>query len=86
MTPGIYRHYKGNDYLVLTVARHSETGELLVIYMPLVSKDGSAITPWARPLGMFEEEVVVDGKKVPRFRLVTPVISPSPLGEGRGGG
>ena len=73
MTPGIYRHYKGNDYLVLTVARHSETEELLVIYMPLVSKDGTDITPWARPLAMFEEEVVVEGRRVPRFRLVTPL-------------
>ena len=73
MTPGIYRHYKGNDYLVLTVARHSETEELLVIYMPLVSKDGTDITPWARPLAMFEEDVVVEGRSVPRFELVTPL-------------
>ena len=73
MTPGIYRHYKGNDYLVLTVARHSETDELLVIYMPLESKDGSDLTPWARPLAMFAEEVVVEGKKIPRFALVTPL-------------
>ena len=75
MTPGIYRHYKGNDYLVLTVARHSETEELFVIYMPLVSKDGTDITPWARPLAMFEEAVVVEGRTVPRFRLVTPLRS-----------
>jgi hypothetical protein len=73
VTPGIYRHYKGNDYLVLTVARHSEREELLVIYMPLVSKDGTDITPWARPLEMFEEVVVVDGRKVPRFELITPL-------------
>ena len=73
MTPGIYRHYKGNHYLVLTVARHSETEELLVIYMPLVSKDGTDITPWARPLAMFEEDVVVEGRRVPRFKLVTPL-------------
>lgn len=73
MTPGIYRHYKGNDYLVLTVARHSETQELLVIYMPLVSKDGTDITPWARPLAMFQENVVVEGRSVPRFKRVTPL-------------
>jgi hypothetical protein len=71
--PGIYRHYKGNDYLVLTVARHSETREALVIYMPLESKDGAEITPWARPLAMFEEEVLVGGQTVPRFRWVTQV-------------
>jgi hypothetical protein len=73
VTPGIYRHYKGNDYLVLTVARHSETREALVIYMPLYSPEGGDIVPWARPLAMFEENVVFEGKTVPRFKLLSPV-------------
>jgi hypothetical protein len=70
VTPGIYRHYKGNDYLVLTVARHSETEEALVIYVPLAPKGGKQLTPWARPLAMFNEEVEVEGKRVPRFKLL----------------
>jgi hypothetical protein len=70
MKPGIYRHYKGKDYLVLTVARHSETEEALVVYVPLYASEGAAVVPWARPLAMFTETVVVDGKPVPRFRLL----------------
>jgi hypothetical protein len=73
MNPGIYRHYKGGEYLVLTVARHSETDEALVIYMPLYSHDAGGLVPWARPLAMFEEEVEVEGRKVPRFRLISAV-------------
>jgi hypothetical protein len=71
VTPGVYRHYKGKEYLVLTVARHSESGEALVIYLPLYAAEGESIIPWARPLAMFEEDVEVDGRKVPRFRRVT---------------
>ena len=61
--PGRYRHYKGNEYEVLGIARHSETEEELVIYRTLYS-DGSL---WARPLAMFIEDVVVDGQTVARF-------------------
>ncbi len=61
--PGRYRHYKGNFYEVIGVARHSETGEKLVVYRCLYG-DGSL---WVRPLGMFMETVIVGGRKVPRF-------------------
>ncbi|SFC21059.1 Protein of unknown function [Marinospirillum celere] len=61
--PGIYRHYKGSDYEVLRLARHSETEEWLVIYRQCYG-DGSC---WARPLEMFTEQVEVNGEPVPRF-------------------
>lgn len=61
--PGRYRHYKGNYYQVLGVARHSETEELLVVYRCLYG-DHSL---WVRPLAMFMESVTVDGRAVPRF-------------------
>ena len=64
--PGQYRHYKGNDYQVLHVARHSETEELLVVYRPLYGDSGI----WVRPLKMFTENVQVEGTSVPRFRRI----------------
>jgi hypothetical protein len=63
LRPGGYRHYKGNFYEVIGIARHSESEEELVVYRKLYG-DGSL---WVRPLGMFMEDVVVDGRKVPRF-------------------
>jgi hypothetical protein len=59
-----YRHYKGNDYLVLHKAKHSETLEDLVVYQALYGERGI----WVRPLGMFLEQVEVDGKLIDRFR------------------
>jgi len=61
--PGRYRHYKGNDYQVLGVARHSETEEELVVYRCLYGD----FSLWVRPLAMFTEKVVVDRDEVPRF-------------------
>lgn len=61
--PGRYRHYKGNTYEVIGVARHSETGEWLVVYRPEYGDRGI----WVRPAAMFVESVEQDGKKVPRF-------------------
>jgi len=61
--PGRYRHYKGNFYQVLGVARHSETDELLVVYRPLYG----AGELWVRPQAMFLEQVLVQGRLVPRF-------------------
>ncbi|WP_210505730.1 DUF1653 domain-containing protein [Naasia sp. SYSU D00057] len=63
MQPGTYRHYKGNLYEVLGVARHSETEEQLVVYRALYGEGGL----WVRPLAMFQEPVPVDGGLVPRF-------------------
>jgi hypothetical protein len=68
--PGRYRHFKGNEYEVVGVARHSETHELLVVYRPLYGDGGL----WVRPLAMFTETVSHEGKEVPRF---APVTSPA---------
>jgi hypothetical protein len=64
MKPGRYRHYKGKDYEVLGVARHSETEEEYVVYRPLYGAGGL----WIRPLGMFLESVTIGETVVPRFR------------------
>lgn len=66
ITPGTYRHYKGNHYQVIGLARHSETEQTLVIYRALYG----ARDLWARPLEMFCEEIWVEGKLVPRFTRI----------------
>lgn len=66
---GTYRHYKGRLYEVVDVARHSETLEELVVYRTLYTNENGEQTLWVRPLAMFTEEVVVDGKPVPRFQF-----------------
>lgn len=60
----IYKHFKGNEYLVLHQAKHSETLEDLVVYQALYGERGI----WVRPLKMFLEQVEVDGKLVNRFQ------------------
>lgn len=65
---GRYRHYKGKDYQVVGVAKHSETLEDLVIYEALYNNETSKL--WARPLSMFTSSVIFEGKKVPRFKYV----------------
>ena len=65
---GVYRHYKGNKYLVLGVATHSETREKLVVYVTLYDNDLAHL--WVRPLAMFTEEVVVGGERRPRFEWI----------------
>ncbi len=65
-TPGLYRHYKGNEYRVTGLARHSETLEPLVVYQALYGERGL----WVRPAAMFVESVEVAGKRMPRFARV----------------
>ncbi|WBM80499.1 DUF1653 domain-containing protein [Cryobacterium breve] len=72
ITPGQYRHYKGNLYDVIGVARHSETEEELVVYTTLYGDHGL----WVRPLAMFLESVTVDGQTVPRFAPIDAVDRP----------
>jgi hypothetical protein len=67
--PGRYRHFKGGEYEVLGVARHSETDERLVVYRPLYADTGL----WVRPVAMFLETVEHDGKPVPRFTYLAPM-------------
>ncbi|MBI2512686.1 MAG: DUF1653 domain-containing protein [Opitutae bacterium] len=64
--PGLYRHYKGNEYRVLGLARHSETRETFVVYQALYGERGT----WVRPAAMFVETVDVAGKRVARFARV----------------
>lgn len=63
LAPGRYRHYKGREYTVMGVARHSETEEELVVYR----QEYGDRALWVRPLRMFLETVLVQGEPVPRF-------------------
>ena len=72
--PGRYRHFKGGEYEVLGVARHSETQEPLVVYRPLYNDTGL----WVRPVTMFLETVEHEGRVVPRFTLTSPEPAGSP--------
>lgn len=66
MKKGIYRHFKGNMYEVLHVARHSETLEEMVVYKALYG-DGDV---WVRPLSMWDEIIEREGETFSRFELV----------------
>jgi hypothetical protein len=61
--PGLYRHYKGLLYEVVGTARHSESLAPMTLYRALYGERGL----WVRPAGMFNEEVVIDGVRQPRF-------------------
>ena len=63
---GRYRHFKGNEYRVLCLARHSETGETMVVYRALYG-EGEV---WVRPASMWLESVERDGTVQPRFTLI----------------
>jgi hypothetical protein len=63
MKLGIYKHYKGNLYRVIGVARHSETDEEMVVYQPQYGDMGL----WVRPKPMFLENVMLNGESTPRF-------------------
>lgn len=65
---GLYEHYKGKRYRVRGLARHSETLKEVVIYECLYENDLGKM--WVRPLEMFMEDVVIDGKTMPRFRCL----------------
>lgn len=64
--PGRYRHFKGNEYEVLFTARHSETGEEMVVYRALYGEYGL----WVRPASMWNETVIRDGKEYQRFTRI----------------
>ena len=63
---GRYRHYKGGEYEVVGVVRHSESLEPLVLYRPLYNDSGM----WVRPFAMFLEQVEIDGVMRPRFARI----------------
>lgn len=63
---GLYQHYKGKFYQVVDIAKHAETLEDMVVYCGMYGK----FQTWVRPKTIFEEELLVEGVKAPRFRLV----------------
>ncbi len=69
---GRYRHYKGGEYEVLGVARHSESLEPMVLYRPLYKRSGL----WVRPFAMFLELIAFNGTVQPRFsKLSTGAVA-----------
>ena len=64
--PGRYRHFKGKEYEVIGVAKHSETEEEMVVYRQLYGEHGL----WVRPASMWEEKVEHDGKTFTRFTYI----------------
>ena len=64
--PGRYRHFKGKEYEVIGVAKHSETEEEMVVYRQLYGEHGL----WVRPASMWEEKVERDGKTFTRFTYI----------------
>lgn len=66
ITPGRYRHFKGNEYEVLFLATHSETQESMVVYRALYGEGGI----WVRPASMWSEFVDRDGYSGPRFSKI----------------
>lgn len=77
---GVYEHYKSSPkskryYQVLGFARHTETEEILAVYIPLyVIPEHKGLRLQVRPLDMFMEDVIIDNKKVPRFKYIGPVL------------
>ena len=63
---GRYRHFKGNEYEVIGIARHSETMEPMVVYKALYGEGGI----WVRPADMWIETVERDGERKPRFEKI----------------
>lgn len=72
--PGRYRHYKGPEYQIFGLVRHSETEEWLVHYRALYGEMGY----WVRPYRMFIETIEVDGEPLPRFEYLGPIEPPQP--------
>lgn len=66
LKPGRYRHFKGNEYRLLYVARHSETLDPMVVYQALYGDRGI----WVRPAGIWSEQVDRDGYSGPRFTYI----------------
>ena len=64
--PGRYRHFKGNEYEVLGIAKHSETTEEMVVYRALYGEHGL----WVRPASMWNETVERDGKVYQRYTYI----------------
>ena len=70
LEPGLYEHFKGNQYQVIDVAKHSETSEQHVVYRALYGERGL----WIRPLSMFDELITRDGKTFKRFQFISDQV------------
>jgi len=64
---GRYKHFKGGEYEVLGVARHSETLKIMVVYQPLYELEEGELATWVRPIEMFLDKKTVNGEVIPRF-------------------
>lgn len=64
LAPGMYRHYKGNEYEVIGIGKDTETEDWVVIYRPRYTCD---VAYWVRPYGMFTDTVLCEQRRVPRF-------------------
>lgn len=65
---GLYQHYKGKNYRLINLAKHSETLDWMVVYECLYENPEAKL--WVRPLSMFTETVEVEGKIIPRFKYI----------------
>jgi len=71
MKIGRYRHFKGNEYQVIGIAKHSETLENLVVYKALYdSPEFGNNALRVRPQAMFEEKIIRDGREIQRFTYI----------------
>lgn len=68
MKLGYYKHYKGNLYEVIGIAKHSETLEYLVVYKACYQNEGENL--WVRPLKMFDDYLIIENKKTKRFTKI----------------
>lgn len=68
---GVYKHYKGDHYRVLSVAKHSETLEDMVVYECMYANPTSEI--WVRPASMWSEKVDFEGKSIDRFTFISDI-------------
>jgi len=67
-SPGVWRHFKGNDYLALGLAREDETGDPVVVYVRLYAREGLPMS--TRKLSVWNETVEHNGQLVRRFTYV----------------
>ena len=70
LKPGIYRHFKGNMYELIDIAKHSETMEPMVVYRALYGENGL----WVRPAQMWNEHVDREDYHGPRFTFVGKLV------------
>lgn len=68
LSKGVYEHYKGNRYEVVGTATHTETREVFAVYKALYKGNFPEGMLWVRPLAMFQENVSIGGRLLPRFR------------------